>query len=184
MFEGDPAKLDGWLTQTEMYVRAYDVDIASSRAVEVSTMFLRGKAKDWWTGQFHLIASGSLPSFGMWASFKKALTEAFRPVELDRKHLDQLLHISQGKSDIRTYISSFNALRAKVPKAFPEETLCYLFLQGCRPDLQKFITLQYPRTLAEYFQHAVTISDIPGHSRTPHPRITSYNVCYTKLLRV
>ncbi len=45
-FEGDPVKLDGWLTQTEMYLKAYDVDLATSRAVDVSTMFLRGKAQD------------------------------------------------------------------------------------------------------------------------------------------
>jgi hypothetical protein len=169
VFEGDPVKLDPWLTQTEMYLRAYDVDLASARSVEVATMFLRGKASDWWTGQFHLIASGSLPRFGTWASFVSALTAAFRPVELHRKYLDQLLGISQGKSDMRSYIATFNALRAKVPKAFPEDTLCHLFLQGCRADLQKSISLQYPQTLDDYFKHAVTISDIPGSSRTPHP---------------
>ena len=36
MFEGDPVKLDGWLSQTQMYLCAYDVDLASSRAVEVA----------------------------------------------------------------------------------------------------------------------------------------------------
>jgi hypothetical protein len=168
-FEGDPVKLDPWLTQTTMYLRAYDVDLASSRSVEVATMFLRGKASDWWTGQFHLIASGSLPGFGTWASFVSALTAAFRPVELHKKYLDQLLGISQGKSDMRSYIASFNALRAKVPKAFSEDTLCHLFLQGCKAELQKNISLQYPQTLDDYFKHAITISDIPGSSRTPHP---------------
>ena len=39
MFEGDPVKLDGWLTQTQMYLKAYDVDLASSRAADVATMF-------------------------------------------------------------------------------------------------------------------------------------------------
>jgi hypothetical protein len=62
----------------------------------------------------------------------QALTEAFRPVELKRRYLDQLLHISQGKLDMRSYIAAFNAFRAKVPTAFPEETLSHLFLQGCR----------------------------------------------------
>eukprot|EP00884_Botryococcus_braunii_P007097 jgi/Botrbrau1/16389/Bobra.0231s0005.1 len=40
---------------------------------------------------------------------------------------------------------------------------------GCRADLQKPISLQYPKTLADHFKHAVTISDIPGQTRTPHP---------------
>jgi hypothetical protein len=148
VFEGDPMKLDPWLMQTEMYLRAYGVDLASARSVEVATMFLRGKASDWWTGQFHLIASGTLPAFGTWASFVTALTSAFRPVELHKRHLDQLLGISQGKSDMRSYIATFNALRAKVPQAFAEETLCHLFLQGCRADLQK--------------KHLTTVSPEPG----------------------
>ena len=44
MYEGDPKLLDGWLTQTEMYLKAYAVDSTTSRAVDVATMFLRGKA--------------------------------------------------------------------------------------------------------------------------------------------
>ena len=167
MFEGDPVKLDGWLTQTEMFLKAYDVDLATSRAVDVATMFLRGKAQDWWTGQFHLISAGIIPAFGSWKGFLSALTVAFRPVELTRRYIEQMLSISQGKQDMRSYIASFNALRAKIPDAFPEQTLSHLFLQGCRADLQRNISLQYPKTLAEYFQHAITLSDLPGQTRPP-----------------
>jgi hypothetical protein len=170
VFEGDATKLDPWIMQCEMYLRAYGVDLASPRAVEVASMFLRGKALDWWTGQFHLIASGSLSAFGTWSDFVAALTVAFRPVELHRRYLEQLLSISQGKQDMRTYIATFNALRAKVPSAFSEDTLCHLFLQGCRADLQKTISLQYPKTLSDLFKHSVTVSDIPGPSKQPqHP---------------
>ena len=167
MYEGDPKLLDGWLTQTEMYLKAYAVDLTTSRAVDVATMFLRGKAQDWWTGQFHLIASGTIPVLTSWKLFADALTEAFRPVELSRTYVTQLLSVSQGKQDMRSYIASFNALRAKIPNAFPEATLSHLFLQGCRPDLQRHINLLYPKSLAEYFQHAITLSDIPGSSKPP-----------------
>jgi hypothetical protein len=152
-----------------MYLRAYDVDLATARAVEVSTMFLRGKAQDWWTGQFSLQASGSVPVLDSWTSFVAALTDAFRPVELKRRYMEQLMHLSQGKGDMRTYIASFNALRAKIPGAFSDEALSFLFLQGCRPDLVKSITLQYPKTLAEYIQHAVALSDIPGQNKPQYP---------------
>jgi hypothetical protein len=148
-----------------MYLRAYDVDLASSRSVDVATMFLRSKAQDWWTGQFHLQAAGSVPVLSTWTDFVGALTEAFRPVELKRKYMEQLMHLSQGKGDMRTYIATFNALRAKIPGAFSEEALSFLFLQGCRPDLIKSITLQYPKTLAEHIQHAIALSDIPGPPR-------------------
>ena len=149
-----------------MYLKAYDVDLTTSRSVDVATMFLRGKAQDWWTGQFHLQEAGTVPVLGTWGDFTRALTAAFRPVELHRKYLEQMLSISQGKLDMRTYIAAFNALRAKIPQAFPEETLSYLFLQGCRPDLQKNIILQYPKTLAEYFQHAIALSDLPHSSKS------------------
>ena len=167
MYEGDPMKLDGWLTQTQMYLKAYDVDLATSRAVDVSTMFLRGKAQDWWSGQFHLMSAGSIPVFSSWNDFVSALTEAFRPVELSRRYVEQMLCISQGKLDMRSYIAAFNALRAKIPDAFPEQTLSLLFLQGCRSDLQRNISLQYPKSLSEYFQHAITLSDLPGQSKPP-----------------
>jgi hypothetical protein len=62
-------KLDGWLTQTEMFLKAYDVDLATSRAVEVATMFLRGKAQDWWTGQFHLMSAGVISAFSCLEGF-------------------------------------------------------------------------------------------------------------------
>ncbi len=124
-------------------------------------------AQDWWTGQFHLIASGTIPALTSWKLFVDALTEAFRPVELSRTYVTQLLSVSQGKQDMRGYIASFNALRAKIPNAFPEETLSHLFLQGCRPDLQRHISLLYPKSLSEYFQHAITLSDIPGSSKPP-----------------
>jgi hypothetical protein len=135
LFEGDHVMLDGWLTQTHMYLRAYDVDLSIVRAVDVATMFLRGKAQDWWTGQFHLQESGTVPILASWSAFVQALTAAFLSVELARRYIDQLLHVSQGKQDMRSYIAVFNSLRAKVATAFPEETLSYLFLQGCRPDL-------------------------------------------------
>jgi hypothetical protein len=149
-----------------MYLRAYDVDLASVRAVDVATMFLRAKAQDWWTGQFHLQESGATPILSSWDAFVHAITAAFRPVELDRKYIDQLLKIAQGKQDMRTYIATFNALRAKVPEAFSEALLSHLFLHGCRPDLIKSITLQYPKSLAEHFQHAIALSDLPSS----HPK--------------
>ena len=154
--------LDGWVTQTCMYLRAYDIDLHAIRSVEVASMFLRGKALDWWTGQFRLMASGQAQPLGTWDAFVKALTEAFRPVELSRRHLKDLLHVSQGKADMRTYIATFNAARAKVPGALSDDTLCYVFLQGCRSDLQKAIILQNPTTLEEYFSLAVALSDLSG----------------------
>jgi hypothetical protein len=146
--------------------------------------------------QYHLQAASSVHVLGTWNAFVQALTEAFRPVKLSRKYIEQLLHISEGKLDMRSYIAAFNVLRAKVPTAFPEETLRHLFLQGCRPDLQRHITLQYSKTLAEYFQHAIiiitlynviTLSDLPNSHKPQHngskfssdskPKTTSPLVC-------
>ena len=116
---------------------------------------------------YEVITAGLIPAFSSWRDFVSALTEAFRPVELSRRYIEQMLSISQGKQDMRSYIASFNALRAKIPGAFPEQTLSHLFLQGCRPELQRNISLQYPKTLAEHFQHAITLSDLPGQTKPP-----------------
>jgi hypothetical protein len=147
LLEGYPMKLDGWVTQTCMYLKAYVVDFHAVCAVDVATMFLRRKAQVWWTRQFRLQRAGAIPLLGTWSDFVKALTKAFRPVELARRHVSVMLNMSQGKQDMRTYVASFNAARAKVPDAFPEKLLCHL--QGCRPVLQKNIALQYLKTLAD-----------------------------------
>lgn len=162
VYEGDPVKIDGWVTQTCMYLRAYDIDLHSARAVELASMFLRGKALDWWTSQYSLVKTGQAQPFGSWDDFVKALTETFRPIELARRHTKELLNLTQGKLDMRTYISTFNAARAKVPGAVSDDTLCLLFLQGCRSDLQKSIIVQNPQTLDEYFSLAVALSDFSG----------------------
>jgi Retrotransposon gag protein len=164
VFEGDPTKLEGWITQTCMYLRAYDIDLGSVRAVEVASMFLRGKALDWWSGRFHLVATGQAQPLESWDAFVKQLTEAFRPIELTRRYLKELLHISQGKSDMRSYIAAFNAARARVPGALSDEALCYVFLQGCRVDLHRPIIMQSPKTLDEHFSLAVSLADLSGSS--------------------
>lgn len=160
LFEGEPGRLDGWVTQTCMYLRAYDIDLSSVRAVEVASMFLRGKAQDWWSSRYRLMESGQAPILGSWHDLVTALTEAFRPVELTRRHIKDLLNLSQGKLDMRSYIATFNAARAKVPGALSDETLSYVFLQGCRQDLQRAIILQNPKTLEEYFSLAVSLADL------------------------
>ncbi len=74
------------------------------------------------------MSSGAIPALSSWRSFADALTKAFGLVELARTYVTQLMSISQGKQDMTSYIASFNALRAKIPNAFPEETLSLLFL--------------------------------------------------------
>jgi hypothetical protein len=54
-----------------------------------------------------------MPAFSSWKDFVSSLTEAFRPVELTRRYIEQMLSISQGKQDMRSYIASFNALRQR-----------------------------------------------------------------------
>lgn len=172
VFEGDPNKLEGWVTQTCMYLRAYDIDLASVRAVEVASMFLRGKALDWWSGMFQLVVTGQAQPLGSWDAFVKQLTDAFRPIELTRRYLKELLHISQGKSEMRTYIAAFNAARARVPGALSDDSLCYVFLQGCKTELQRLIVMQNPKTLEEHFSLAVSLADLSssaGSSQSSKP---------------
>ena len=166
VYEGDPTGLDGWVTQVETYLQANLIDLGSVRSVHVATMYLRKKAQDWWASRHHLISVGQAPPLGGWSDLVQALKDAFLPVELTRRYIRDLLTQAQGKADMRTYIASFNSARAKAPTVLSEEGLCFVFLQGCRADLQRAILVQGPKSLNEYFTLAVALSDLAS-SMTP-----------------
>jgi Retrotransposon gag protein len=125
MFEGDPIKVEGWVTQTRMYLRAYGINSASVRAVEVASMFLRGKALDWWSRRVYLTVTGQALALESWDAFVKQLTDAFRPIQLTRRYLKELLHSHRRNSDLQSYVTTFNA--ARIPRASSDDTLCYVF---------------------------------------------------------
>jgi hypothetical protein len=119
------------------------------------------------------VKSGQASALSTWAEFQDLLTTAFRPHELSARYAQQLLHISQGKCDMRTYIANFNAARARIPGMLKEIALSHVFLQGCRPEFRNAIALQKPQTLDQYIEAAVLVADInaehmpPQHSRRP-----------------
>lgn len=162
LYDGEPDRLEGWCIQTRMFLKAYDVDLTTVRSVEMGTMFLRGKAQDWWAAQVKLQETHQTQPIESWDELVRALTAAFRPIELGRRYLNDLLKLSQGKMEMRSYIATFNATRAKLPGALNEESLCHLFLQGCRQDLQRNIAMQKPQTLEDHFSLAVSLADLAG----------------------
>ena len=172
LYEGDPAGLEGWLTSVGMYLRANGVDLLSTRSVDIACMFLRGKALDWWSSQCLLVAAGQVGPYADWEEFRLSLIEAFRPVELTRRYTEELLSSAQGKLDMRTYVATFNAARARVPGALSDETLCLVFLKGVHSDLQQSIAVQKPMTLAEHFSLAVLLADLHKGVPTPIPKKT------------
>jgi hypothetical protein len=80
------------MTHTCMYLRAYGIDLASSRTVEVASMLWREMAMVQWSGRFHLVVIGQAQALEPWDAFVKQLTDAFLPIELT----PELLHISHG----------------------------------------------------------------------------------------
>jgi hypothetical protein len=82
----------------------------------------------------HQLASlGQVPPLRDWQAFVQALTDAFRPVELERKYYGDLFSLKQGKSDIRQYIATFNAMRAKTPGAFTFQHFVLFVCTGSSP---------------------------------------------------
>lgn len=71
--------------------RACDIDFESVCSVEIASMFFRGKAQDWRTSESRLLEAGRTQPVGSWNDFVRVLTEAFRPVELARRHLKELV---------------------------------------------------------------------------------------------
>ena len=159
-YEGDPTALETWAGATRLYLEANGVDLNARKAVEVACMFLRGKAADWWFSRSLLVNSGQAVALTSWQTFLDNLTVAFRPHELAARYAQQLLHITQGKSDMRTYIANFNAARSRIPGELREVALSHVFLQGCRPEYRTAIALQKPLTLDAYMEAAVLVADI------------------------
>ena len=143
VYSGDPESLDAFLLQAAMYLRACRVDLGTDRSVAIISMFLRGKAKEWFANRHALTLSGVLPPLADWHAFVSALTDAVRPVELKRKYYADLLNLKQGKLDIRSYITAFNALRSKTAVVLPDDLLCYLFVKGLRPAFQQTIVMLF-----------------------------------------
>jgi hypothetical protein len=176
-YSGDPLALDSFVLQMTMYLQANGYDLNSVQCVAVSSMYLRGKAKEWFTSYYQLTKLGQISALSDWNAFVSALTEAFRPVELKQKYYDEIFALKQGKTDVRQYISSFNSLRSKTPVPLPENTLCYLFTRGLRTEMHQAFAVQQPKTLDEHFKLAVSLSDLtnsvlpPAHkgssSKTP-----------------
>lgn len=61
MFDGDPAKFNGWLKQTNVYMRAYDINLESVRSVEIASILA---GHDWWTSQFCLVETAQAQPLG------------------------------------------------------------------------------------------------------------------------
>lgn len=161
-YSGDPGSLDSFVLRMKLFLEAYGYDLGSAQCVAVSSMYLRGKAQEWFTNQHHLADLGQATPLQDWSAFISALTDAFRPVELERKFYGDLFALKQGKTEIRQYIALFNSIRAKTPVPLPENTLCYLFSQGLRVEWQQIFAVQRPRTLSEHFRLAVSLADLTG----------------------
>ena len=166
-YEGDPTALETWAGATRLYLEANGVDLNTRKSVEVACMFLRGKAADWWFSRTLLVNSGQAVALTSWQTFIDNLTVAFRPHELAARYAQQLLHISQGKSEMRTYIANFNSARSRIPGELGDVALSHVFLQGCRPEYRTAIALQKPLTLDAYLEAAVLVADINFEYQTP-----------------
>jgi len=165
LYYGDPDMLDAHFLQVRTYLRANRVDLSGDVAVDMASMFLRGKALDWLVSRTQLAAKGQAVELATFHAYMQALQEAVRPVELTDTYFEPFLVMRQGKRSMREYVAHFNACRAKAPDCMSDAMLMFVFKRGCRDDLRRAITVQRPQTLEEVFTLAVAVSDL--HASVP-----------------
>jgi len=167
-YEGDSEKLKGWLASVRRSLVVCGVDLDSARAVVHACMFFRGKAMEWWTAQEELEFTGQIEPIATWAQFVDAVTAQFQSGDLVHKHTLELLHLTQGKQDIRNFVSTFNAARGRVPGAVNEATLKSIFLHALnRPEMRSALLLLKPKTVTDLIEAAVVYAEANPGGTTP-----------------
>ena len=68
----------------------------------------------------------------------------------------QLMSISQGQRSVRDYTSQFETLLGRLD-SYDEELILNQFLWGWQPDLARFVSLHYPKSIVQAVLSAETM---------------------------
>lgn len=169
MYLGDPEGLRPFLRGMDFYLSASGVSLGSPRSVSLAALRLGGSVSTWFSGVCDLADAGEVPVVGNFADFSRLLTGYVQPVVPYQRYYTDLYHIMQGKTQsTKDFIAHFNKTRARITTPFADEHLRYLFLGALKPSLQQQIVVHNPKTLAQCFELANTLTDL-GNSIRPSP---------------
>jgi hypothetical protein len=84
----------------------------------------------------------------------------FLDVHQQKRALNKLRHLRQGRRSVRDYVSEFNQLRVELGQEFSKSVLREMFSEGLTTELQRLM-LRTPKHISfkEYTDEAIEISD-------------------------
>lgn len=140
-FEGKDGTLDGWLSKMRQQFNWYGYGAdAHAQRIRFTTAYFGGAALDWW----EFLADAERPA--TWDGLEKALRQRFQFEATAVTARAKLLALTQGKSSVNEYVSSFRRLLVAVPTMSEDDRL-FQFTRGLQPAIATQLRVQGVATL-------------------------------------
>jgi hypothetical protein len=154
-FDGARANYPGWKFECEGKLK-YDAHLYPSEDAKIRYILSRTKDKanqvllPWILENKH----------GLVQELWEHMDTQFQDVHQQKRALNKLRHLKQGRRSTRDYISEFNQLRVESGQEFSKPVLREMFSEGLSIELQRLM-LRTPKsyTFKEYTDEAIEISD-------------------------
>nr|CAD1840703.1 unnamed protein product [Ananas comosus var. bracteatus] len=131
-----------------------DLFIPEGEQVPLGVHYLAGDAHDWWRRARR--DQGLVAAQLRWDEFCGILYGMYFPNSMKQKIEEDLKRIQQGERTVQEYVREFTRLLNCVPFVARDEAhRVYLFEQGLRPDLFRFVRAQRSRTLDASIEQAL-----------------------------
>ena len=158
-FEGQASAIDEWLAGMRQQFRWYGAAMSADEdRLRFASTYLKGPALDWWE---HLDASPT-----SWADFETALRARFQPVTSAESTRSKLLALSQGRSSVHDYISTFRRLVVAVPDMSEADRL-FQFTRGLAPAIATQLRVHGVTTVDAAISMAARVGSL---GELAHPR--------------
>ncbi|KAJ1157947.1 hypothetical protein NDU88_010644 [Pleurodeles waltl] len=133
-FSGDPRKVQAFLTQLSLQFSCRPASFPSNLSrVMFAISYLSGDAANW---AVPLVRNDD-PLLSDWNAFRSAFEKVFDHRTTTFSADRELLELRQGRSDLVTYLTTFNRLVAE--SEWPEEKRMSLYYQGLRDDMKDIL---------------------------------------------
>ena len=145
-------------------MRHYLTFMASSDAQQVAytATLLRATPHEWYTG-YERRNRGPPRD---WAQLSMALLERFGSNIPSQEAQSQLMSISQGQRAVRECASQFETLLGRLD-SYDEGLMLNQFIWGLQPELARFVSVHYPKSIAQAISLPETTELAVKASRRP-----------------
>jgi hypothetical protein len=160
LYDGYTPPLDEWLSAMRQQYAWYGW-VGDADRIRAGSAHLAGPALEWWQ---HLLPA-ALPT--TLTLFEAGLKARFQPVTSAETARTKLLSLTQGRTSINDYVSTFRRLLLSVPDT-DAETLKHLFLRGLNDRTREMLRASGVATLDAAITMAVRVgTPMPADAGAP-----------------